>query len=119
MGEHAGVFSRRQASEIRHSDFDNEATAGLEMGGRIGVTGHLLILSGQISDRIEYEVYQPKGLPDVGCCDVPDGHLDPTSAILGAQPADHGGGEVNARYGHAAVCERQSHATRAYGELKS
>jgi len=88
------------------------------MRGRVDEAGHLFILGGQISDGIECEVHQLKFIPGPGGGHVPNRHLDPMSNVLGAQPVDHGGGEVDARNGHTAICQRQRHAARADGELE-
>ena len=88
------------------------------MSGCVDEAGHLFILGGQVPDGIVYEVHKYKADPDPGSRHVPDRDLDPTCAILSPQAVDHGGGEVDPRYGQTAVRQWQRHAARADCELK-
>ena len=88
------------------------------MGGSVAETGDLVVLSGQVHDRVEHEVGDPERALDPRCREVPDRHGDVIGVRLGTQLLDHRLGEVDAVYGDAAPTERQGDAAGSDAELE-
>src|SRR5439155_20647537 len=60
VSEHSGRLAGWKATEIGHADFDDEPAAGCEVSSDVAKALDLLILGGQVRDRVEHEVGEPE-----------------------------------------------------------
>jgi hypothetical protein len=57
------------------------------VGGGVGEAGDLLVLAGEVHDRVEHEVGEPEGAVDTGGGEVADRHLNVVATRLGLSRA--------------------------------
>ena len=97
--EHPTDLAGRQPAHLGHGDLDDEAAAGLQVGGGVGEDGDLLALRGHVHDRVEHEVDERERTLDACRRHVADGHRHAVGAGLGPQLVDHVRGQLDAADG--------------------
>src|SRR5215831_2138496 len=97
------ILPGREPAQLRNVNFDDEAATGRQVGGDVAEAGHLRFLRGQVHDRVEDQVRERERPLGPRGREVADRHADLCAARLGAQPGDHGLGQVDATYRYAAA----------------
>jgi hypothetical protein len=116
--ERAKAFARRQSAQVRHPDLDDEAPTRFEVSGGVGEAGDLIVLRGQVHDRVEQQIDEPKGARYPFGGEVADRRAHAVGAGLGAQPIDHRRRQVDALHGNTAFAQRQRDPSGADAELE-
>ena len=111
-------LARRQPLELRDADLDHEASAGLEVRGGVLEAGHLIVLRGQVVDRVVDQVGERELARHLGGGEVAQRDLDPVGAGLRPELLHHLAREVDAAHRHAAPGERQRDPAGADAELE-
>jgi hypothetical protein len=96
----------------------HEAPAGLRVRGRVGEDRQLIVLSGDIHDRVRHQVHQPEAPSHAGGCHVADGHRDRSGAGLGEQPLRHEPRQLDAPHRDPPSAQRKGHPPGADRELQ-
>jgi hypothetical protein len=86
--------------------------------GRVPEARHLLVLRGQVRDRVEHEVGELEDAVDPRPREVPDRDSDPLRAGLRAKLLEHRLGDVDAVHRHASPAERKCNPPGADPELE-
>ena len=76
------VYSGWETAKIGNAHLDDEAATCFEVSSSIGETLNLLLLRGEVSDRVKHEVHEPEAAFNSGCGHVPDRHLDALGTVL-------------------------------------
>lgn len=100
-------LARRQATKCRYADLDYEAAAGFEVDRRIGEACDLVVLGGEVADRVEHEVDEAERALDQGAGHVADRHRQLAPPGLPTQLADHRLRQIDSADLDAAPGERQ------------
>ncbi len=108
----------RQPLELRDADLDHETSAGPEVRGGVLEAGHLIVLRGQVVDRVVDQVGQRELARHPGGGEVAQRDLDPIGAGLGPELLHHLAREVDAAHRDAAPGERQRDPAGADAELQ-
>src|SRR6476661_9187016 len=95
-------LARRQPLELGDADLDHEAPAGPQVRRGVLKAGHLIVLRGQVVDRVVDQVGERELARYVGGGEVAERDLDPVGAGLGPELLHHLAREVDATYGDAA-----------------
>src|SRR5215831_4763805 len=111
-------LSGREPLQVRESDLDHEAAAGLEVRGDIAETCDLLVLARQVRDRVVDEVGERERPVHVRRREVADRDADLLAARLLAQPRDHRSREIDAVHRHAPLCQRKRDPPRPDPQLE-
>ena len=116
--ERAHGLTRREPLELRDAHLDHEAATRLEVRRDVLEAGDLLVLRGQVVDRVEDEVGDGERTLDGGRREITDRDADRIAARPGAQPRHHRVGEVDALDRDTPLGERQRDAARADAQLE-
>ena len=117
-GERPHRLARRQPLELRDADLDHEASAGPQVRGGVLEARHLIVLRGQVVDRVVDQVGERELARYVGRGDVAERDLDPVGAGLRSQLLHHLAREVDATDRDAAPGQRQRDPAGADAELQ-
>ena len=112
-GERPKGLAGREPLESRDADFDHEAPARFQVRGDIAEALDLLVLGGQVHDRVEHEVGEPERLADPGGCEVANRDADIVGTGLRPQARDHRRGQVDPVHTNTPLAERQRDAAGA------
>jgi hypothetical protein len=84
-GEDPGGLAGRHPAELGHEHLHHEPSVRLQVRGRVGEDRQLIVLGGDVHDRVRHQVHEPEGPRDAGGGHVADGHRDRIGAGLGEQ----------------------------------
>lgn len=88
------------------------------MRGDVAEALDLLVLGGQVRDRVAQEVGEPERSAQVGGRQIADGHVDLGRTLLRSKLRDHGGRQLDPVHTNSSPAERQRDSTRADAELE-
>src|SRR5262249_54270576 len=83
--ENVSSLARWKASQFRHIVLDNEAAAAFQVSGGVSESLDLLVLSGQVRDRVAQEVDEAERGIHLDSREVADRETDGSSARLRLQ----------------------------------
>src|SRR5919199_1353660 len=108
----------RKPPKPRYDHLDDEAAAGLEMRRDVLKAGDLLVLRGEVHDRVGDEVRDRERAVHGRRGEVPDRDADLLRARLGAEPCHHRFRQVDPVDGYPAARERERNPARADAQLE-
>jgi hypothetical protein len=117
-GESPHGFAGGQPLENRNEYLDHEAATRFQVGGDVTEARNLLVLCGQVCDRVVHEIGESERLVEVGGGEVADRDADIVGARLRLQPADHGRRDIEPVHANATATERQSDTAGADAQLE-
>lgn len=97
---------------------DDETAAGLQVRSDVAETFDLLVLGGQVRDRVAQKVCERERSVHLSRREIADRDADVGCSLLLLQLGDHGGRELDPVHGNSPPAERQRDASRTDAELE-
>jgi hypothetical protein len=117
--EDAGSLAGREALKLRDVVLDDKAAARFELSCDGAEALSLLVLAGQIRDRVAHQISEPERVAHSGGREVPYRDADLIGAWLRSQSRRHSRGQLDPVDTYTSTAERQREATGADAEFES